>query len=510
MKLQGMSIEELHLLGLDVHEIYVHQERIQTSMERRGELFIPIQETCRLDNQGVLPTRYLKEPESEALHGFVAFVPAAGAASRYFKPLHELRLALESGEARRISKELAQLRRDGGAEWPLPPHLTQSLSDESRTSWSEEERLSLIEEIDLPKALLPSWKDGPSFLHVKQMEHQAINGLDAQVFVAPLEASATFREHLASAPSELPTSFLEQGPSMSTLRFLPSGLPYRDPEAQLSIVPAGHGMLVKLLPEIHKQYPRAHSLLIRNIDNVNGQSPEVIAATDLFLRQHQTVLMQMKAIRRAVHSDQWEEASRQAHDLLENFKNLRQTPDQAWLRDQEEPWRPLWAVLLQIFHCPTSLALRMQTQYQDKKALRMLYERPLNTLGQVPNSGKDIGGSPVFAKSEAGEVSICLELPHVSPADRQRFLEDPKQATHFNPVFVAAEIPEHHHAYEIQNCPFWILAEKTFHGQPVVYHEIVLYEVLGNSLTANVLFPEIPRILFNPHKTLLDGLKPRN
>jgi hypothetical protein len=92
--------------------------------------------------------------------------------------------------------------------------------------------------------------------------------------------------------------------------------------------------------------------------------------------------------------------------------------------------------------------------------------------------------------------------------DRKRFLEDPKKATHFNPVCVAAEIPENPRAYDLEQCPFWILAEKSMLGEPVVYHEIVLYEVIGNSLTANVLFPEISRRLFHPHKTLLDGVKP--
>jgi hypothetical protein len=149
----------------------------------------------------------------------------------------------------------------------------------------------------------------------------------------------------------------------------------------------------------------------------------------------------------------------------------------------------------------------LKSKMGEKAALKHLFDRPLNALGQVPNNGKDVGGSPVRAVHENGEVSICLELPHASSEDRKNFLENPATATHFNPVFVAAELPEDNAVYDLEQCPFWILAEKNIRGTPVVYHEIVLYEVLGNSYTANVLFPEIPRRLFQPHKTLLDGVK---
>lgn len=509
MKLQGTNVDELRELGLDVHDIYIHQERIQKSMERRGELFIPIQDTYRLDNHGILPPEFLRMPSDAPLEGYVAFVPAAGAASRYFKPLLELRHALEAGHQSEIQRLRERLRAEGAAQWPLPPRLESFFEDTQQSSWDSEVCRLLIEEIDLPKALLPCWKNGPTFLEQKADEHQNLEGLDGEVYVTPFKQSDTFVEHLAPS-EERPCLFLEQGPSMSTIRFHINGRPYRDADERLTLVPAGHGMLVKLFPDIHRRFPGAHSLFIRNIDNVNGSDADVVAATELFLRQHQLVLRALKSIRGALHADNLTEGARIARDTLNRFLSVKDMPAVAWVRELEEPWRSLWCLLMQVFHLPPSYAGKMRTQYQDKRALRTLYDRPLNTLGQVPNSGKDIGGTAVLAQSESGEVSICLELPHVSSADRERFLENPKIATHFNPAFVAAEIPTQHHSYDLQNCPFWILAEKNFHGHPVVYHEIVLYEILGNSLTSNVLFPEIPRILFNPHKTLLDGLQRRS
>ncbi|WP_141732496.1 DUF4301 family protein [Oligoflexus tunisiensis] len=508
--LKGMSVAEIRDLNLDVHDIQIHQQRITEGVKNRDDLFIPVEDTCRLENGGILPPRYLHQIHRDKAQGFAAFVPAAGAASRYFKPLMDLRQALEEGDQEKIEAQHRSLRQQDASSWPLPLHLTQFITQERCPRISAEEAKDIITEIDLPKALLPCWKDGPTFLQMKQQEHEKIHGIMAEYYVAPLEQSGLFAEHLAGKTPEdaHPLYFLEQGEQLSTLRFRPDGMPYRTPEGKLSIVPAGHGMLVKLFQDVRQKTPTAHSLFIRNIDNVNGWSREVQDETELFLVQHQMVLATVRRIRQSLHSDDLTTAAQLADELLQNMVNPRPIPTGSWLKELERPWLPLWKLLVQGFHCPESHALRMRRNHQDKRALKELYDRPVNTLGQVPNSGKDIGGTPVFAHTKDGEVSICLELPHVSAVDRKRFLEDPTKATHFNPVFVAAEIPEHSRAYDLENCPFWILAEKTMHGEPVVYHEIVLYEVIGNSLTANVLYPEISRKLFHPHKTLLDGVKP--
>lgn len=506
--LKGMTVAEVRELNLDVHDIQIHQQRISEGVKNRDDLFVPIEDTCRMDNGGILPPRYLQTTHRDKANGFVAFVPAAGAASRYFKPLMDLRLALETLDQKKIQEQHQILRAQNATEWPLPKALAQFVTAASCPPFQATEAQALMDAIDLPKALLPCWKDGPTFLEVKRQEHAQIHGLLAEYYVAPLGLSQTFAKHLAPDKTNRLKSvhFLEQGEQLSTLRFRPDGMPYRTPEGQLSIVPAGHGMLVRLFQDIKQSTPGAHSLLIRNIDNVNGTSREVLEETESFLLQHQMVLASVRRIRQSLHSDDLSTAAQLADDLLQNMVNLRPLPSQSWLKELERPWQPLWRLLVQGFHCPDSHAQRIRRNHQDKRALKELYDRPLNTLGQVPNSGKDVGGTPVFAHTKDGDVSICLELPHVNAVDRRRFLEDASKATHFNPVFVAAEIPEQPRAYDLENCPFWILAEKTILGEPVVYHEIVLYEVIGNSLTANVLFPEISRKLFQPHKTLLDGV----
>lgn len=504
--LKGLSETEIKERGLSALDIVIHQRRIQGNLEKKTDGFIKIIDTWRLDNQGIIPQQFLDSKASNSFHGFVAFVPAAGAASRYFEPLQGLRQALVENHAPAIRAEIQDLKKQGAESWPLPEALT-GLLHSNNTNFSPDDMSRALYEIDSPKALLPAHKDGSSFLRKKRHEHSMIKGLMAEVYVAPLGYSKKFADHLGVAgKADRNLLFLEQGSELSTLRFTRDGLPYRDEDGKVSLVPAGHGMLVRLFPEIKKSFPEAHSLFIRNIDNVIEEEDECYQATSLFLAQHHAVLTRLKAIRQPLEKGDLETASSEASKLRTSFLS-RKNHVPAWVSAETAPLRILWTVLFELFHCPFTLADDLKTNLGSKGALQKLYNRPLNALGQVPNNGKDVGGSPVRAVHDKGEVSICLELPHASPEDRKNFLENPAAATHFNPVFVAAELPDDRAAYDLEECPFWILAEKNIRGTSVVYHEIVLYEVLGNSYTANVLFPEIPRRLFQPHKTLLDGVK---
>lgn len=504
--LKGLSEQEIENHGLNPRDIEIHQRRIQSSLAEKKNSFIKIIDTWRLENRGILPQRYLDATVPMEVDGFVAFIPAAGAASRYFQPLQGLRQSLVENHAPAIRAEIQDLKKQGAEAWPLPRALT-ALLQSSQAKFSPDEVTQALYEIDSPKAVLPSGKGAKSFLEKKHDEHSKIKGLMAEVYVTPLGYSKRFEEHLGrSSQSDTKLLFLEQGSELCTLRFTRDGLPYRDDKGKISLVPAGHGMLVRLFPTIKDAYPEAHSLFIRNIDNVMEDEKPCLADTQIFLSQHQYVLKCLKAIRKLLKAGDEGEASAAAARLQKTFLS-RQNELPAWVAQEPQARQALWKLLFENFHCPAALADELRTQLGAQAALLKLYQRPLNALGQVPNNGKDVGGSPVRAVHEKGAVSICLELPHASPEDRKNFLENPATATHFNPVFVAAELPEDIAVYDLEQCPFWILAEKNNRATAVVYHEIILYEVLGNSYTANVLFPEIPRRLFQPHKTLLDGVK---
>ena len=166
----------------------------------------------------------------------------------------------------------------------------------------------------------------------------------------------------------------------------------------------------------------------------------------------------------------------------------------------------LWTLLSKLFHLQAAYADTLINSFgSEEKSLEYLYARPVNSVGQVPNSGKDVGASPVLCEDDKGrQFVIALEPPHASMEDRKNILENPKAATHFNPAFVAAEIITDASIYKNPAYDLWIKAEKQFKGVDVMYHETVLYELLGNSIMANACFPAIKRALFNPHKSIKD------
>jgi hypothetical protein len=226
---------------------------------------------------------------------------------------------------------------------------------------------------------------------------------------------------------------------------------------------------------------------------------------------HSVVLGRMQQARTALAAGRFDAAAEHIAPLLslpEGKPNGAGEPSTqallASVRDEDE--RTLWEAQLRLFHTRPKSSTAALTRDQ----LVALYARPLNTLGQVPNTAKDIGGTPCFVAApgsdEASPIKVSIEVPHVSEADKNAFLANPAKATHFNPVFVAAEMIDDPDYYAASNRQFWLLAEKTYRGQPVVYFETVLYELLGNGELANTLFVEVPRLVFNPHKTLKDAV----
>ena len=175
--------------------------------------------------------------------------------------------------------------------------------------------------------------------------------------------------------------------------------------------------------------------------------------------------------------------------------------EQKWLKQYDDDNRVLW--LLQIGLFQTSLKSR---KMEGLAGLKRLYNRPLNVLGQVEANPKDVGGMPVIANTELGDIAICLERNHIAEPTEGDRESSCLQETHFNPGFVASEIPTTGSPYSEVEELFWCLVKKNWKGQKVLYSETLLYELLGNSYSANCVFVEIPRLLFNPHKTLWDTL----
>ena len=494
--------------GLSFQAIGQQQSFIKDALARGSTPQFKILDTCRLDNGGLLTlSNFVTKATATPARGFAAFIPAAGAASRYSAPLTPLIVALEQNDLVALNTVIYDLRASGAQQWPLPPR-TQALilSATQISELSEDLRATLLRELSRPKALMPCVLEGYSFLQLKLLEHQSLAGLEGQVFVTPPGYAKEFAKEGQQINGQLktpalPTGYIEQGPKLSTIRFDRNGCPIRETDGGVSLVPAGHGALASLLAEVQSTAPAADAVFIRNIDNVNGTGKVVTDVTAKFLTVHRKCLEIFRSIRAALALGELALAAEHASSLLISTPSSRS--DSSALDDRLQQLRSpaerhLWQLLFTVIHTPPPPDL-------TQEALLRFYSRPVNLLGQVPNTNNDIGGTPCFVTTDYGPVKVCLEVPHASEGDKRNFLADPVHATHFNPVFVAAEIPTDENYYSQANRDFWLLSEKSYRGAPVVYYETVLYELLGNSFLANVIFVEVPREVFHPHKVLADA-----
>lgn len=478
--------EEASWDGLDPEEVELHHRRL-TAEEQP---VFPVIDTCRRDNGGILPLDellYLTDVASDVSKNFIALVPAAGAASRFLRPFDKLARLIRAGDYKGVRTELQLLQKAEMSRLPLFYSMRELIKsgEDVDDATLDEERSSSLGLFPFPKAFHPCVLEDYSFFAFKIAEHRAIGALERQAFIIPERSGRLFRSRASAHYAYDDAMFFEQKGDLCTVRLLPDGTPYRDANHCMSVVPAGHGVLTRLFPHIKAQV-KAHSAFIRNIDNVMGGKEQPVEVCRSFLRLHHFIITQVQTIRRALQRGKHDRAEQSAHNII--ISVLRRKP----------PADALWFVLKELFHCERPAA----DAERDRRNLLALYARPVNTLGQVPNNGKDMGGTPVFAQWQDRRIKICLEIPHMREEDVAHIARDPTRATHFNPVFAACELKA---SYDTCASPFWLAAHKTFAGQKVMYHETLFSEVIGNSMFCNTLFVEVPRAIFNPHKCITDA-----
>ena len=477
---------QLQDMGLDIKAIAEHQDHVLRQISSHSPRVFRIFDTCRLDNGGI---RRLPETlvHSDVSLPVVAFVPAAGASSRYLAPLVPLMAALRASDAHQCAEALDALTADGYLNCPLPTSVLELVAylENSRDVVPGDLASRVLAEIDAPKALYPAVLDGATFLSIKRMEHDALDNLAGEVYICPPGRVSEFLERADAKNASSTVRCYEQGAGLATTRFEADGRVALDSAGHVSMVPGGHGSLLRLLPRVAEDFKGARGVFIRNIDNVAGVSTGATEAANSFLLAFNRTLAQMDEIRRSIEVDDSVNASVAAKRILD-FWGITVI--------SSEP--VLTTLMIKLFHAnPGSVETRLFD----------LCRRPLVLMGQVPNTARDVGGTCVFTEIDGVRQKLCLEVPHATDADKKKFLEDPSKATHFNPVFVAAEIPNEASLKNWDNHPFWLVAKKSWQGRDTYYQESILYEMLGSSHYANVIFVEVPRLVFNPHKTLKDA-----
>ena len=504
MELQNNRLKEL---GLNPERIKLHQKRIQDALLEGVLPTVAIHDTCRLENGGILPLDWIPENQRDAATGVIAFVPSAGASSRYFKGLGSLEASLIEGNRDTAKNSLKALRDMGGDSWSVPQTVKQLIqSPDMLDQLDPEAMVRIATMIRVPKALMPCTLEGHTFLQLKLQEHAAIESLEGQVFIVPPGFKERIEDYVEEFKvDDLKAFIVEQGPDLSTLRFDQEGLPVEEQKGRFAVVPAGHGTLVHLFPRCREAFPEAKSLFIRNIDNIMGSKAEAVTISEAFLSAHTTILNLFERIRTGLADSGHRPDADLAIETLRSWSSSMPLNEEKadFLKTIKDEFRPYFEVQLKLFQMTVdSLEYLRKDSWSDKDFALALFQRPVSTMGQVPNNGQDVGGTPVFVNLDGVEQKLCIEVPHATPNDREEFLENPTKATHFNPVFAGIEISDGE-LYE-KNSNLWIMAEKSFRDQKVFYHETVLYELLGNNILANVLFLEVPRVIFNPHKSLGD------
>ena len=481
--------EQLIDSGLDPDIIEQHQRNIKRHILQGSERFFSILDTCRLNNGALWPLPpkgCLQQVGGGAIdNDVIAFVPAAGASTRYLAPLFELMKSLSNKSRVEFIKSVGGLVTSGLSRCPLPASLKSLMNEVYNISdvIFAARAVDVLADLELPKALYPAVDTGETFLEIKRLEHQAIKCLGGEVFVCPPGRRDKFLQVSERVKSSLPVRCYEQGPALSTVRFDSQGDFIVDEDNKLSLVPGGHGTLLRLFRDVARDFPQARSIFIRNIDNVAGTSRPVCDATDRFLNAFKMTFFDIQQIRLCLKKNNLDLADRHAQNICK-----------IWGLDHSDQGSAVDLVLEKMFYSRV-----------EATNLTALFDRPFVLMGQVPNTGHDVGGSCVIADVDGVRQKLCLELPHASPRDRAKFLNDSQLATHFNPVFVAAEIPSEESYARLKHNPFWLVTKKSWKNRDVYYQESILYELLGSSQFVNVLFVEVPRSIFNPHKALVDA-----
>lgn len=492
-------------LGIDVA-----RASRQVNLLRTGQVDIKLERPC-IPHDGITQiqveafSRLDKHFANAARAGrLLRFVPASGAASRMFAPLHAdstiFDACLSPRPAADASPAELDLRRflQELQSFAFYPDLKSAMSEDGYdlNQAIAERNLPLITRYllepcglgyaQLPKGLLAfhAAADGARTPFIEHLAEAALlNGLSGSVqlhFTVSAEHLHLFKAQLAAWRSTIEetygtsyeVTYSTQKPSTDTLALNASGLPLRNSEGQLILRPGGHGALLENLNDL-----AGDIILVRNIDNV---VPDAQKAANLSWTKLLTGYLV--------------EIQEEQHALL---KTLHGQPDDPVVRD-----------LVISF-----LADRLQSDValtSNSKQLMAQLDRPIRVCGMVPNSGEP-GGGPFWVRDEHGWLT--RQIVEGAQIDKT----DPEQArilassTHFNPVDMVCGVRDwQNRPYDLKQFideEAVIVTSKQQEGREVRVLELPgLWN--GSMAGWHTLFVEIPPEAFNPVKTVYDLLRP--
>ncbi len=546
--------------GLNARRIRTHQKRILQALHNEINTDISVQDACTIANGGIISFGIAQQilaphflaTQSWSKNHVVSCIPAAGAASRFFLELKNF-VAIISNEMKKTDKieftmEFLTLISEFTFISQLNEHMNKQKDNEYKIKEeklfqevfpcfvikNEEENLIvkaycisqlLIESYShKPKLAVPATLEGDCFLKLKIEEQLDLFPCLGNTLVVPNTSKKEIQNLIYQINSKEYDKWfvLEQDHKLSTIRFKRTGEPFLNEEKKLSLVCAGHGELLHLFDNIADNFPASHCLHIRNIDNIIGtndqQKIEFNIPSQLFYHIRELLELLRKKIP-ILHIKSATEI--QDSSLNEKFifisKLIFNEEEQQNLQNKTSlSSHYIYNILVKLFHWQS-----IPKNISNMECWKMILEnceKPLSVFAVVKKEKGDVGGGPVFAQlSDGSKAKFCMEMPHATPKDADEYFSHTGKTTHFNPALVFFEFRTHTYSgknlgkkvnfVQLFDDRFWILAKREYNGEPVCYHETVLYELIGNSATTNLVFIEVPRSLFKPHKSYLDCLE---
>ncbi len=496
-------------------------EKVVSQVEtfKKGIPFIKLERPCAIgDGITVIEKRSLHNLKEiylkAALSGRVMkFIPASGASSRMFKLLLSFNDRYEKIDIKHISAKAEKGDSEYGAFYqfireirklPFYKDLKLLMSKKGldiESLISNGQFKEILETILTSKGL--NYADAPKGLikfheyaersRTPFEEHLIVAGLYKQDkdrvsrvhFTVSPDHLKAIKEHLAKFLRQCEDSgviyeiaFSTQKPSTDTIAVGLDDKPFRDKEGRLVFRPGGHGALLENLNDIKEDI-----VFIKNIDNV---VPDKLK---------QEVKTYTKAIGGYLINLQNE-----IFGFLERLSS--RDVDARLLKEVFEFSRQTFSIIP-----PKDVE---QGSKDDKvNFLFSRLNRPLRVCGMVKNEG-EYGGAPFWVRHEDNTLSLqILESSQIDmESDEQRAIWE--SATHFNPVDLVCGVrdylgkPFNLLDYSDPNAGF--ISTKSHDGKELKALEMPgLWN--GGMAKWNTVFVDVPRIVYNPVKTVMDLLR---
>jgi len=444
----------------------------------------------------------------------VKFVPASGAASRMFKALFSFAASYDQSET-----AYKELTKDGEKnpvfqflkrldEFPFYNDLKEQLEKEGihlEESLLKRDYKSIIDGLlseeglnygNLPKGLLPFHQYDDGSVRTPVEEHM-VEGIryaresDGTVrihFTVSPEHQQLFDELIAKlAPAyekeydvSFDITFSRQDPSTDTIAVDMTNRPFRLANGQLLFRPGGHGALIRNLNAID-----ADIIFIKNIDNV---VPDAIKDTTFTYKKILGGVL--------IHYQEL------IFDLLRKLKK----PEKLNLRLADQAMD-----LLEDQLCVYP-ADKHENREETNEYLISKLNRPIRICGMVKNEGEP-GGGPFWTQNP--DYSISLQIVESAQIDQSIPTQNKivEQSTHFNPVDIVCGVKDFEgNKFDLEKYVdprAGFISQKSLDGKDLKAQEL---PGLWNGSMSDwiTIFVEVPKITFNPVKTVNDLLRPEH